>query len=357
MSDPRKPDPVYLQACGMTTALGTSYLATAAAVRAGLDMFEESPVHNKAFAAITLSLLDEERLPELLREVHQQAPELTTRQIRMLKLATLALQDLTSQITNIDKLPIFLCGPQNHPNLPPPCHPDIIRQIEQQSDINLHATQRHVYTTGHAGGAQALSDAMQHLKNSDDERVLVAGIDSWLDLLLISTLDQEDRILAPDISDAFIPGEAACFLLVSKKPANFLDTGKQIKIHHPGIAEETGHRYSDQPYKGDGLALAFSQAFKHASLAPVKTIYSSINGEFLGSKEFGVANIRNRESIDQDCVTQHPADCFGDIGAATFPTMIALSAMGIGKEYLQQPVLCYASSDTQQRGATCMSSN
>jgi len=348
---------LYVQACGMVTPVGLNLLSSASAIRAGISSFEESSIYNKRFSPISISLVNEEYLPEISEGVVSIIETgLTTRQIRLIKLASMALDDLASQVS-IDNLPIFLAASENHPKIEhQACHPELIQQLELQLDLRFHPDQVHLYPFGRAAGVQALSEAMLYLQQSDSDLAIVGGVDSGLDLMLIGTLDQEDRILAENVADGFTPGEAASFLLLSKNPVGFNECNKKIKIYSSGLAEEPGHRFSEKPYQGDGLAKAFSIALHNANIQPINTIFSSLNGENFGSKEYGVANIRNQNAIHPDCDIEHPADCFGDIGAAIFPVMLGLTAMGLVNNYIQEPVLCYASSEAEMRGAACIAS-
>ncbi|MDH5415217.1 MAG: hypothetical protein OEW87_13860, partial [Flavobacteriaceae bacterium] len=171
---------------------------------------------------------------------------------------------------------------------------------------------------------------------------------------LLGTLDMQDRILAEGVMDGFAPGEGAGFLLISKRPEYFQESTKQILIYPPGLAEEPGHRYSEDAYRGDGLAQTFSLALQNAALPPIKTLIASLNGENFGAKELGVACTRNSDGLAAEINVEHPADCFGDLGAAFFPVSIGLAAMGFVKEYIAAPVLSYASSEAQHRGASCV---
>jgi len=340
----------------MVTPVGLDLVSSAASVRAGISSFEESSIHNKRFSPISISLVAEEYLPELSERVSAAEPGLTSRQTRMIKLAALALNDLSNK-ESIENLPLFLAGPENYPSIDhQACHKELIRHIELQVGYSFSFDQRYLYPLGRAAGVRALQGAMNCLQNSEADLAIVGGVDSWLDLMLIGTLDQEDRILAENVADGFTPGEAASFLLLSKKPIGFNGSNNQIVIYPPGLAEEPGHRFSEKPYQGDGLAQAFSMALENASVPPVNTIFASLNGENFGAKEYGVANIRNQPLISPDCATEHPADCFGDIGAAIFPVMVGLTAMGLVKKYIHEPVLCYASSEAEQRGAACIAS-
>ncbi|MGH7129888.1 MAG: hypothetical protein ACREIV_15060, partial [Planctomycetaceae bacterium] len=123
-------------------------------------------------------------------------------------------------------------------------------------------------------------------------------------------------------------------------------------VHGWSQAMEPGHLYSEQPYRGDGLAMAVQQTVASASsVLPVGEVYSSMNGESHWAKEWGVAFIRNRTAFAEDYRTHHPADCFGDTGAASGPIMAGLAVLGFADAYRTPPALVYGSSDRGQRAA------
>jgi 3-oxoacyl-[acyl-carrier-protein] synthase-1 len=51
----------------------------------------------------------------------------------------------------------------------------------------------------------------------------------------------------------------------------------------------------------------------------------------------------------------HPADSFGDTGAACGPILVGLAALGIKAGYRRAPALVYGSSDRGLRAATIVS--
>ncbi|WP_075187705.1 hypothetical protein [Teredinibacter haidensis] len=100
--------------------------------------------------------------------------------------------------------------------------------------------------------------------------------------------------------------------------------------------------YTDQVYRGDGLDAAFKQAILHSPGLPISTIYSSMNGGKFWAKEYGVACTRNHGALDSDLSYEHPADFFGDIGAAYGPLALGLIAgRSVGN------TLLYCSSDSR----------
>jgi 3-oxoacyl-[acyl-carrier-protein] synthase-1 len=65
--------------------------------------------------------------------------------------------------------------------------------------------------------------------------------------------------------------------------------------------------------------------------------------------------VRNRALFDATHVVQHPADCFGDTGAACGPLMVGLAAGAMKHGRQRGPALVYASSDRGLRAAVVVS--
>lgn len=76
-----------------------------------------------------------------------------------------------------------------------------------------------------------------------------------------------------------------------------------------------------------------------------------MNGENHWAKEYGVAVLRNRNALKDPVRVVHPADCYGDVGAATATTLIALAAEHLFKHKNARAHVVYSSSDTAKRGA------
>ena len=125
-------------------------------------------------------------------------------------------------------------------------------------------------------------------------------------------------------------------------------------ICQPALANEPGHRYSQTPYKGEGLSQAVTAALSALNGRKAATVFSTMNGENLHAKEWGVANIRNQSSLAEKLRFEHPADCYGDPGAAAGPIMIVLAALGLNEGHVQGPCMVYCSSEHEKRGAVCL---
>lgn len=341
-----KTSKIYLAATGMLTPVGFDSVSTNAAVAAGISAYEDSRHHNKNFNPMRMALIPEDALPPLNPELTS-LTGLTSRQRRILRIATPAIQEVIASVPLKEPPALFLALPEFIPGAAFSIHPKFLDAFEIQTNVKLDKTSSRIFATGRAGGIEAIDLVFKYFQATGKDVALVGGVDTYLDHLLLSVLDKDNRILAENISDGFAPGEAAGFLLlVSERVKDYLPHPPKAEIFMPGLANESGHRYSEEPYRGDGLASAFQLAIKNSDGKPIDAIYASLNGENFGAKELGVAFMRNKSAFVENVQTEHPADCFGDIGAAFGPVLIANASNS-----KQSNILCYCSSDKQSRAA------
>ncbi|HWV13824.1 MAG TPA: hypothetical protein VN030_00220 [Cellvibrio sp.] len=340
---------LYLIASGMINAVGANAAMVNAAINAGISGYQLTACFNKRRKPIRMANIPSdvlEPLDEGLAEVAQVHPG----HAHMVRIASQALRECLANYTGTRPIPLFMSCPETIPRANPRIHQDFIQHLQIQSKANIDIKNSRKFATGRAGGFQALESAFQYLASAENEFSLVGGVDSYQYCLQqLSVLDDEDRLLVEEAAEGFVPGEAGAFvLLASAKTLEKYQLSSALTIAYPCEASEKGHRYSQQPYSGDGLANAFHGALANAPELAVGTIYTSLNGENFGSKEMGVALMRNSGRISADVVIKHPADCFGDIGAAFGPVLLGL--MGKAKTC---SAIAYCSSDTEYRSAVC----
>lgn len=331
---------------GMVTAVGLNAQQTAASVRAGLDRFFESSILGKSFRPLIMSVLPDAVLSPLHPDVGK-VGGLTSRQSRMLRLAAPALQEAVKRCPEVSAIPLFLGTPEQWPNRPEPVGEGFLQQLAVQSGVDFAVSASRVFAEGRAAGLVALNAALDFISSGQGECAIVGGVDSYLDLYLLGTLDMQDRVNAPGVMDGFIPGEGAAFIVVtaanSSEPTSF---PPRAAIKGAVVGHEEGHLYSDIPYLGEGLASAFTSFFfGKGNVGQVRELYSAVNGENHWAKELGVALTRNSGFFASDCRTHHPADCYGDLGAASGIAQIILACEGIGRGYRGSPILVSCSSD------------
>ncbi|PTL77943.1 beta-ketoacyl synthase N-terminal-like domain-containing protein [Vitiosangium sp. GDMCC 1.1324] len=338
----------------MVTPVGLTAGATASAIRAGISRVRKSHILDKRLARLFAAFLEEEHLSPLDDALLGGMRSMPVRHQRMLRLASTALQEATQTCNRPPPLLLSLPEPQ-------PWGDSVggafLEHLAQQANVTLEIKQSQLFRQGRAGGLVAVERALELLASGRTTQVLVGGVDTYCDAHLLATLDSEDRLKVDGLSDGFVPGEGAAFLL--------LGTGGEAKrqkrtplarITSAGTGSEPGHRYSRKPYLGEGLAQAFRVLFERAPPQPprIRCVYSGLNGESFWTKEWGVAYIRHSQHFEADYRTEHPAEFTGDPGAALGPMMLALASIGISKGYRQGPCLVWCSSDLEERAAVML---
>jgi len=347
---------VFIAGIGLVTALGPNVEMTAAAVKAGVSAYRISDYTDNNDKPITMANVPIELFTSMDIEI-ERISSYREQYDHIIKMAILAVQEAFTHITNSEfpvkqPIPLVLAMPEpqlNITQMPPKL---LIKNILKLSGAPIDAQQVRCVHNGRAAGIQTLDLARRFLFDQQQDFVLIGGSDSHNNLALINQLNQQKRLLTHTSRDAFAPGEAASFLLLTRHAEYALNKNHQIiKLHPQGIAEEAGHLTSDIPYRGDGLDQAFKQALSHYNGDPIGTIYSSMNGENFWAKEQGVAIIRNKKYFKEDMVVEHPADTFGDLGVATATALMGLSATALFEQKQPTTHLVYSSSDGPARAS------
>jgi 3-oxoacyl-[acyl-carrier-protein] synthase I len=339
----------------MVTAVGLTAAETAASVRSATARFFETSIRDHRFEPYTLAEVFDDGLPELEAAI-QQRPGPTSRDLRMVRLAAAPLAEALAVLPSASaRLGLMLAGPG--PSSPQALDGSgLLQLLDEQTAGAFDVRLSDASFVGRTGGLQAIQRAAETIQSGRAGMMLAGGIDTYRDLNLLAGLDFEGRVKSSSHLDGFIPGEAAAFLLIaSASAARAAKIDPVATLGQVFSGFEDGHLYSEQPYRGDGLAATIQQLSQAAS-QPIREVYSSMNGENHWAKEWGVAYIRNRALFAEDFAIHHPADCFGDTGAACGPIMVGLAALGIARGYRDSPTLVYCSSDHGDRAAVIVES-
>lgn len=343
---------VAIVGIGMMTAVGLSAAETAASVRAGTSRFTQIEWRDHRFERFKVAEVLEDGLPDLSERLATES-SLTWREQRLLRLAQMPLVEATKPLNSPAKRPgLVLALPDTQTKLP--LDPGLfLKRLAIQAEGAFDLATSEAACTGRAGGVLAIGKAVEKIRAGQANFMLAGGIDCYVDLYVLATLDFEERIKSSKHLDGFIPGEGAGFVLLAGRSAAEKAGLPIMAILSPTAeAFEEGHLGSEKPYKGEGLAKAFEKAFLDAGRKePVREVYSSMNGESHWGKEWGVAFLRNKAAFDPAHGMHHPADSFGDTGAACGPLLTGLAALGMMRQYRRSPCLVYGSSDGGQRAA------
>jgi 3-oxoacyl-[acyl-carrier-protein] synthase-1 len=340
---------VVIAGVGMMTSVGLSAAETAASVRAGTMRFSEIDYRDRQFEPFVVAEVPNDGIPEL-EDGLAKIPGLSAREGRLLRLATRPLLECLRTVKMAAPPPLLLALPDLETRRPLN-RLGILPLLARQTKNAFNPALSSAEFRGRAGGLLAIAHAVQLIRAGQAEFVLAGGVDTYLDLHILGTLDLQKRVKSAANADGFIPGEGAGFVLLGRREA----VRPLVSIAGSTESFEPGNIYSDQPYRGDGLASGLRQLLESCPLSgPIQEVYSSMNGESHWAKEWGVAYLRNSAAFRDDMAIHHPADCFGDTAAACGPLLTGLAAMGMHSGYRRAPALVYCSSDSGQIGLAAL---
>lgn len=340
---------IYLCELSLLTPLGAVPAMVKAAVDAGLNTYQLCNLPGTREQSLTFSPVPDAaltvRLPRAL-------PGMSPPQIRLLQIASFALQDLKPNLPTAEALPLFLAGPERYYANGGANHA-FINTLVSTAGLAIDYRHSRYIAKGRAGFAEALAAVFDYFAATGASYALIGGIDSFYDLRTLGILAEQQRLSDEMNPDGFVPGEGAAFLLVAAPHVRpQLQRRPLLKIHRPATGIEPGHLLGNSPYRAQALAPAMTGALKLAQ-GKVHRIFSSENGESHYSSEMSLAIIRNQQRLIADCPIHRPAECFGDLGAAFPPVAIALASVDI---YNQNGLaLVTASSDGGLRSAFALS--
>jgi 3-oxoacyl-[acyl-carrier-protein] synthase-1 len=213
---------------------------------------------------------------------------------------------------------------------------------------------------GHAGGIAALSSAMSLLWERKVRFCIVGGVDSLVEFPALNWLEEGGRLKTDDRPYGFIPGEAAAFLVLElESEAKERGAPALCRILDTVYTKEEATIFSDRPLFGKGLAESISRVLGNQGMQinSIDGILCDLNGEHYRMKEWALAQSRIFDGSTPVPELWHPAECFGDIGAASGVVLAAAAAAAIRRSYFQGPnILVWTSSDMGGRGSLLITS-
>lgn len=342
---------VYIIATGARTPVGLQSASAAAAVRAGISGISEHPfIIDQAgdpMSGAVDALID----PEMV------GPK------RMLALAETALREACLPLTGDERaprpsLPVFLALPEFRPGFTEQDAQRVRSGLAGFEGLPIEISEVNIFTEGHAAGLLALETATRKIQQGAFEICMVGGVDSYFQLETIKWLD-ENRQLAGAVSrSGFVPGEGAGFcLLMAESARKQLRAGALARMLSVVTAKETKLIKTSDICLGEGLTTTVRNVVSGLS-PPAETINKiicDVNGERYRGEEWGFVCLRLPQYFDDPTAYLSPADCWGDMGAASGTLFTMLACQASVRGYTKGPrTLLWTSSERGLRGAAVL---
>lgn len=224
--------------------------------------------------------------------------------------------------------------------------------------LGIPATSVHIYPYGHAAGLIALQAAADAVATGSALIGLVAGVDSYHELRTLQWLDRRGRLMSSCNRSGFIPGEgAAACLLARRSETQRLGAAVLARVKSASTAVESQTMRSKRICVGEGLSIAVRGAVSslHQLGRGVSATYCDLNGERYKSEEFQYVLLRTQDAFVDAHDFICPADCWGDVGAASGVLFACLAIVSCQRGYAKGafPIL-WAGSDSGYRTAVVL---
>jgi 3-oxoacyl-[acyl-carrier-protein] synthase-1 len=208
-----------------------------------------------------------------------------------------------------------------------------------------------IFWCDHAAGITAIEQAARDLAERKVDVAVVVGLDSLLHAEYLRSLWQEGRLKLPVRPDGLVPGEAAAIAVLERATdAQRRKARPLAKLGAIGLDRETVPIGPEHPIRADGASRAVLAALAGDGAA-VESVYMDMSGERWRSLEWALVETRCLGNLAQGWQLRHPADCLGDIGAATSMVHLALAIRGFARGYDGRAALLFAASYRGERAA------
>lgn len=211
---------------------------------------------------------------------------------------------------------------------------------------------------GHAAGAAAVEEAIGNLRSGACQIAIVGGVETFLDPQRLDFLDRNFRLKSSRAPDGYIPGEAAVFCVLEMREAALRRGARPLAtLASVVLADEPAPQSPDEPPTATGLCDAVRRALEMAASQDGAArasgwVLSDFNGERRRAKEWALALTRLNSALGDDVTLWHPAESFGDVGAASVPLLVSIAATAYRRGVAPRPTaLVLASSDPGPRCA------
>jgi len=333
--------------CGTRTPVGLFRQASAAAVRAGISAFAEHPF-----------LLDRFDEPMVVACDAQLAPELEGSR----RLSALAIPAAYEALTPLrghtgTRIVVALGHGDHRPGHDERAVVSLVADLREALGPTVTIEDVLDAGQGHAAGVRAMQIAQQSILAGRADVVLAGAVDSYLSRDTLEWLDDHELLHSKNNNYGFCPGEAAGFVLIARREvARHLRVAPLATLVSVGTGFEANQINTEDICLGAGLSAAFRDATAHLSAhEKIDRIICDMNGERYRGNEYGFAVLKCPDQFRSAPDFEAPAECWGDVGAASGLLHVSLVIEASARAYAKGPTsMIWASSSTGLRAAAIL---
>jgi 3-oxoacyl-[acyl-carrier-protein] synthase-1 len=303
---------------GAVSSVGLYPEAMAAAVAGGISRFETHSAMRDARDGSPLMLALVARLPAT-----------TAWGERTAWMGARALAEATAPIGDAAGLRVsmLLSVPPPRPGITAYDTARLLRRLASGLRFRVSEKTTGLYDAGHDGAIAALQHARDLIADNQTDVCIVGGVDSYCDPDILDWLAKEGRLKGEDAPTGFVPGEGAAFVLVTgeetARRSGFLI---RARIVAAARGQEAAPWYTNRPTQARGLTAAMAAALKALPDGErAAQTYSDANGEPWRADEWAFAYVRTGKRHADPLRLIHPADCWGDVGAASACLLLSVA--------------------------------
>jgi 3-oxoacyl-[acyl-carrier-protein] synthase-1 len=270
-----------------------------------------------------------------------------------------ALHDLVAlRARSRGALGVYLATPHpERPGVSPEPYAEFIEQTEERLGLPAPVQLIEHVTHDHAAGIGALARAALQLIERRVDVALVVGIDSLLHSTYVEAMAGQGVLKLPDRAHGLFPGEGAAALIL-ERASDAAARGAPVRARLGALALDTeatplGERYPIRGEAGSRVVAAVLEA--EARPTDIHRVLIDMTGERWRAIEWSLIETRCLGELPPGWQIWHPADCFGDLGAATGLVHAGLAVRAFARGYAGPGgVLLYAASPRGQRAAATL---
>jgi 3-oxoacyl-[acyl-carrier-protein] synthase-1 len=336
---------------GARTPLGLKAAPSAAAVRAGISALSEHPFMVDSVGDPMPAAMDAQLDPAL------KGPA------RLMALAESALAEACAPLAAAStqhplKLPLYVALPELRPGFTDRDSSEMRERLTAFRSSVVEITRISLVAGGHAAGLQVMAEAVQGIADGKFDACLVGGVDSYFEPDTMEWLQHNRQLTGTVSRSGFVPGEGAGFcLLTAASVARRLGLPPHARIVSAATGLERDLIKTTAVCLGLGLTEVVRRAVEAKGDADrkISDVICDVNGERYRGEEWTYVCLRLPEHFEDPTAYVSPADCWGDMGAASGPLFAMLACQAARRGYAHGPLsLLWASSEGGLRGAVLL---